>query len=426
MSDFTHDLLVYGLAAAKAGEQSEAVSKLERVLSLDPSEEERLEASYWLAIVNTDPVVKRKYLEDVLAIEPHHLLARREWMLLNGQLSANDIIDPNQINAPEPEEKPPELDRFTCPQCGGQMVFSPDGGSLICEYCEARRIQTRKNPVGEQDFLLSMATIKGHSQPQGMTTFLCQGCGAGFILANASLSVSCPYCQTVYVVDSVETHQQAAPAAIFPAKLASPAALLRFDAYRDENQIPIPDQPIQLQGIYLPVWWFSLGGEITYHYQVADKKQKFPVVTNGSRSLLRSDVMIPAAKHDQKNLERMISQLNFDEMVAYKTDYLADWWAETYQVSVSDASLLAREQVYNSEKKLILSDFPGYAENIGFSSHALMIDSFQLVLLPAWMGRCTISGKVCDLFIDALSGEVNLKGWLTPKVTSFWERLFSF
>jgi hypothetical protein len=141
--------------------------------------------------------------------------------------------------------------------------------------------------------------------------------------------------------------------------------------------------------------------------------------------VMRADVMVPAAKHHQIELSKMINGLNFDEMVAFKTDYLADWWAETYQISVADASLKARQQAFMIEKKEIYSEMPGYAEGITFSSHAMVVDSYQLVLLPAWLGKASISDREVEIFIDSVSGEIQLKGLKQEKPVSFWSRLFN-
>lgn len=422
MSDSTHDLLIRGTAAARAGEEKEARFHLEWMLDLDPDEEEKLEAWYWLAKVCQNKDEKRRFLEEVLAAQPYHLLARREWMLLQGKLDPEEIINPNEIQAPSPDGNIPNLDRFTCPNCGGRMVFSPDGTSLVCEYCDARKIQQKSSPDGEQDFLLSMATIKGHGQPEGQTSFICQGCGAGFILVNMSLTINCPYCHTVYVVDQVETRQQAAPSAIFPGRISSQVAVTLFDQWRTEHQIPSPDEPIQIQGIYLPVWWFALGGQIHYRYQMKEKNK--PAISfSGSRPVLCSDIMVPASNHYIDDVQDMIKRLNPDDMTDFKTDYLADWLAETYQISVGDASLKARQLVFQQEKQDARSGIPGAAEDISYSSHELMVESYQLVLIPGWVGECSISGQTCKLFVDGLTGDVDLDGAIHKKQPSFWEKL---
>jgi hypothetical protein len=425
MSDSTHDLLVRGSAAARVGEAKEAKFHLEWMLNLDPTDEEREEAWYWLAMVSKDPVEKRKYLEDILASQPHHLLARREWMILNGELKEDEIVDPNNLPAPEiVNGAAPQLDRFTCPQCGGRMVYSPDGSALVCEFCESKRVQKKATPGSDQDFLLSMATIKGHSLPQGQTAYICQGCGAGFILASSSLTINCPFCHTPYALGQAQTRQQAAPTAIIPARVSAQSVTAIFDRWRGENHIPLPDKPIQIQGIYLPVWWFVLGGEVHYRYSVHEEKKAPAISYANSRPVLRANVVVPASNHFLPQIQRMINRIDFAEMTDFKTDYLADWPAETYQISVGDASLKARQIGFAMEKKETESIIPSYAEGITYSSHALVVESYQLVLVPAWVGSVSLSEKETPLFIDAISGEVQLDQASPARSLSFWQRLF--
>jgi hypothetical protein len=425
MSESTHDLFIHGVAAAKAGENQEAIHDLEWMLEQDPDEDERLDACYWLAKVNPDPAVKRKYLEDVLAAQPYHLLARREWMLLNGDLKPEEVINPNEIKAPVPDGKAPVLDRFLCPRCGGRMVYSPDGNSLVCEFCEAKKIQQKSPAMVEQDFLQSMATIKGHSEIEGQSGLLCQSCGAAFILPRQTISWSCPFCNSVYVVAQTETRTQAAPSAIFPARLSAQAAKAAFERWRSKHGIPDPDKALQLQGIYLPAWWFSLGGQIHYRYEVHEKNKQ-PQHFEESQPVLRSNILIPASDHYREGLEKMIYYLNFDEMTAYKTEYLADWMAETYQVSVADASLTARQIGLEIEEGVIRSNLPANASEITFSSYDLMIESYQLVLLPAWVGQGCVSGQTGEVFIDALEGNVYAHKTIARDQRSIWERLISW
>lgn len=78
MSESVRDLLVRGTAAARAGDEKEATFFLEWMLDLDADLDQKIEAWYWLSRVSSDIKVKRNYLEDILANQPFHLLARRD------------------------------------------------------------------------------------------------------------------------------------------------------------------------------------------------------------------------------------------------------------------------------------------------------------------------------------------------------------
>lgn len=426
MSKSTHDLLIRGTAAARVGDNREAHFYLEWLLTLDPDEEEKLEALYWLAKVSPDQIEKRRYLEDILASQPHHYLARREWMILEGKLSPQELIDPNHLQQPSPttitDHLSEDLTKFTCPNCGGRMVYSPDGVSLVCEYCEVRERQHRTNPSIEQDFLLSLSTIKGHSQPVGHLSIKCQQCGAVFILAKKIISMSCPYCNSVYVVEQVETRSQSVPSAIFPAQVSDKAAIALFNRWRKQEKMILTTDLPSIRGIYLPIWWFSMGGALHYRYQISSKN-KLPQLCHDSRPILRDDLCVPASNHHQKELEQIIDRLDFQAMVEYRPDYLADWFAETYQVTVANASLVARQLCLDLEKQAARQSIPSDADDLIFDSHDMVVESYQLCLVPVWMGEYQVSGERKPFLINAISGEILFH---TDKPGSIWERLIEW
>ncbi len=138
--DSARDLLVRGAAAARAKEFAEARRYLEWALRMEPTTGQRVEIFYWLSESTADPAEKRRLVEEALAYNPGDMRLRRSLALLNGELKPAELVDPDRIAAPTPGESAPfDARRFTCPQCGGRMTYTPDGQSLTCEYCEARQ-----------------------------------------------------------------------------------------------------------------------------------------------------------------------------------------------------------------------------------------------------------------------------------------------
>src|SRR5438477_7937979 len=93
------DLLVYGVAAAKANSRDEARNYLEWVLRTDADFDQQAEAWYWLSTITDDPVEKRSCLESVLAINPHYGDARRDLAILQGRIKPDQVPDP-RYNVP--------------------------------------------------------------------------------------------------------------------------------------------------------------------------------------------------------------------------------------------------------------------------------------------------------------------------------------
>jgi tetratricopeptide (TPR) repeat protein len=123
VSDGAHDLLVRGIAAAKAGERAEARHYLEWALRQQPSSDEQLEAWLWLSDVAEVRDEARRWLEEVLAHEPHNPRALRRLAVLDGRLLRGDMIDPDQpLPAPVVQDNPVDVERFACPTCGGPRL----------------------------------------------------------------------------------------------------------------------------------------------------------------------------------------------------------------------------------------------------------------------------------------------------------------
>lgn len=188
MSASARDLLVRGIAAAKAREIEEARFYLEWVLRTDANRQQQIEAWWWLSEISEDPAEKRDCLENVLANEPGHAQARRSLAILDGRLDPDEVIDPNRLPDASTAAETPQPTRtrqFTCPRCGGQMSYSPDGQSLICAGCHHQMSLTEALEAGdtveEQDFAVALATAKGHTRAMTIHSFQCQGCGASFV-----------------------------------------------------------------------------------------------------------------------------------------------------------------------------------------------------------------------------------------------------
>jgi predicted RNA-binding Zn-ribbon protein involved in translation (DUF1610 family) len=429
MSESARDLLVRGTAAARSGEEKEARFYLEWVLSIESSIDQKIDAWYWLSRVTQDRKEKRSHLENILANQPFHLLARRELMILDGKLDANDIIDPNRIPVKtENGERKAKIESFTCPNCGGRMVYTPDGTSLTCEYCESRRNNrkdSRGSKLSEQDFLLSMATARGHSQLTESISIECEACGIQFILAPETLSFTCPHCSSTYVVNDSNVKQTITPGGIVPAKVSKEAAKAIIRRWTLENHVSDTTKDVSLNGVYLPVWWFSFAGQVNYKYYVEDKNHNRNQMQafQDSHPVLRENIMVPAEESYERQINWQIANTNPNAIVTYLPEYLADWAAETYQKSIADASLDARQVAFNLEKSEIRAILPMNAEDVSYDSHQMMVDSYKLILLPCWIGTIsTLNGDI-PYYLNGDDGNILVRQEKTePK--SLWDKLF--
>lgn len=417
MSDTAKILLAHGIGAAKAGDAEQARFYLEWVLRIDASRQDEIRAWRWLAAITEDPEEKREYLEQILAHDLGHAWARRELAILDGRLNPEEIVDPNALPAPQEEPETVQASRYVCPECGGKMVFSPDGKSLVCLYCSYRQTPEEASAVTKRDFIVGLSRATGHRSPVTMQAFTCQSCGASFLLDPETISLSCPFCNSTYTVDLTESREVIPPAGLIPHTIPEDEATRRLydwlerHALRDRARVTPP------RGVYLPIWTFDVSGEITYRYREYDQQQERYVSHEGSQPVLYDDVTVPACTMLPPALVDETRRFDYDRVLPYDPGYLANWPAELYEIALADASIEARAQIVEHERKRIIAGV-GRMENFTLSTHRMHVDAYKLLLVPLWIAQYTYNNKQYDVVINGQTGAVQGE---RPKRS--WKRL---
>jgi hypothetical protein len=262
----TDSITFAGASIASSTRKMRLVSSLNGFRGSIPHTEERLEALYWLNEASDDANKKRMWRD--LTRWPTDYRARRSLAILEGRLDPQAIINPDQPLPISDENGEAAAQRFVCSNCGGRLVYTPDGQSLTCEFCDRQEVllsQAEPARVETNDeFTVAMATSQGHSHPVTIRSFECHACGAKYLLAPQILSTNCPYCASIYVLDTSESNPILPPNQIIPFKINLSRAEAILEAWFVSRRIPARSQAAVLQGRYLPVWNFSLSGSVPF------------------------------------------------------------------------------------------------------------------------------------------------------------------
>jgi len=408
MSEDTRDMLIRGIAAAKAQSKGEARFYLQWVLDAPDAEPEQIiEAWRGLAEVSDDPKEKRDCLEQALAHNPADPEARRALALLDGRLKPDDIVDPDRLPAAAPPATGATR-RYVCTQCGGKRSFTPDGHALTCAYCGREEwLATafeRAMVLREQDLAVALATAKGHTMPTAVRSIRCQGCGASFVLAPETMSTMCAYCGSVYVAEQIETRELIEPAGVVPFGLNRDQALRAvLDWFRAEK-LSLRGDPVPPNGVYLPVWTFDVTGEVGWNCLQEESEAWLPA--SGNRIVYENDLLVAASHTLSATLIAEINAFPLDGLAPYDARYLADWSAETYEISVGDASLVARWRILERERQVIPSTFLKPYRDLQVSGTRLVVESYKLILVPLWIAHYRMKGKQYTLVVNGRTGQL--------------------
>jgi DNA-directed RNA polymerase subunit RPC12/RpoP len=413
IDDYSHDLLRNGIIEAKAGNKNTARRYLDRALYMSSDHDVMAESWFWISQITDDPVEKRKALENCLSNDLQHARARRLLAILDGRLKLDEVVDPDNL-LPAPEGlRQSDSQRLMCPKCGGRMAFAPDGQSLVCEYCaRSQTLESSPGTANEKDFLVAMATMRGHGKPLNEQVFHCQGCGAEFILPPGQLSVTCVYCGSPSVVKLEKSGDLLGPDAIIPYAFDQKHSIKLLVNWVNGGGLKPEKQVERPRGLYLPLWTFDLGGWIDYTGEVIEEGQlpyarqvprmvhvsdRYPVMLN--------DVPIPASRKLSAPFIRLVPTFDLKAVKSYEPGYLAGWPAELYDVPMADASLDARSGAF-ARLKHDLPNLLSPLHLISTSSANMTIESFRLNLLPVWMTEIWLEARSYLVLINGQNGMV--------------------
>jgi hypothetical protein len=409
--DYAESLLRSGIIEAKAGVKETARRYLERAVSTSRDHNVSSEAWYWISKISDDPAEKRTALENCISFDIRHARARRDLAVLDGKLDEKEIVNPDSLPIPSTDPTNASADRFMCPQCGAKMVFAPDGSGLICEHCTRNQSLASGGEAEEQDFLIAMATARGHGKPVAMQIFHCQGCGAEFTLPPDVISTTCAYCDSPHVVSLEESRELLPPEGIIPHAFDQKQAARLLANWVEDNGIK-PEEKVALpRGVYLPIWTFDIGGGIGYRGDKYESEEGFRqratqvVKVEGEHPVHLNDLTIPASRKIARHISQLLPSFDLEHTKPYDPRYLANWAAEVYDVPMADASLDARSRAYSHLKRRLPGEIASLY-NLRTSSASLVIESFKLVLIPVWITEIPVNGQNLLVLINGQNGVV--------------------
>lgn len=421
MSALTHDLMVRGIAAAKADEKSEAIRYFTRLLDLDPTAEEQTESWQWLATLVEGSAKKKAYLDEILSRNPGDARARRKLAELSGAINPADVIDPDRKPAAAPfEPVRAKAQRFVCTACGARMVFTADGNELVCENCGSRRaisgLKSRLSAVKSASFAAAMATTRGHETPVRARITTCQGCSAEFRVPAHILSENCPYCGSSYATSDFSEKETIQPAGLIPFKFGEREVLKRLQSWFNAESFDDTPWYAAPRGFYIPVWNFTVGGLLSWTASI-QKNDRWETIRD-EKIIHRPETLVLATNRLAEACKEIVNTFQLAGMVNFDSHYLADWMAETYQISVGDASLNARKTVLEAEKEQIPNQYSERISNLRINPASMAVDSYQLMLLPIWLTAYKQDQERFEVTVNGQNGQVI--GQLPTRGLSEW------
>ncbi len=415
-----------GITAARNGDRHLAEVLLNRALLVSTND---ARPYLWLSACTDDPAEQLEYLEKAVAADPTNTTARRGLAMLRGKLAPAAAPTPP---AGAPRQVEPSTGYasgvlggvdatgkvFLCPKCGGRMSFALEAERLTCEYCGfSQGYHPDRRQVEELEQVLDfvMPTKAGHHWATDQQQLKCEQCGALNLLPPGSAATTCAYCGSNQLIRSTAITELIEPHAVILMKIEEQEAYRLTSRWLGRglfapDTLATSGSSMRLRPAYFSCWTFDGTAEVRWNCEVAEgsgnNKHWRPVT--GVAMRIFNDFMVSGVKaFPDRDLDR-VGPFELPLAEVFRPDFLAGWTTLLYDLSLSDASLVAREKVLRWLRPTMSDEIePGTEKrNItigGGSFHGL---TFKHILVPVWQGEYLYKGKSYRLLVNGQNGKV--------------------
>jgi DNA-directed RNA polymerase subunit RPC12/RpoP len=408
------EVFLLGRAMIKSGDLAQGRDLLKRAVEED---RELADAWVWLAMTTDKPAEQKECLDWALAANPGHAAARRWMAILTGKLKPGDLVAAGGTAAqPGETQTAANLHTFLCPRCGGSLTFDPETLGLRCAQCgTTQMVDERPAAAPEKDVDLTVLTRQGHTWAQAQRRQVCQQCGAVTVFPAGQASTVCPFCGATAFSLAPEDATLIAPQAIALMEITAETVMKHLRDWLNAGFFA-PDDLLSrarengLRPAYVPVWIFNCDVTVHWTAQLGTRRGRqtdFQWVQE-QRLFTYTNHLQPGVRSLPLCLFRKAEPFSMSKLVEPRPEHLAGWPAAAYDLSLADATVIARGEMAG------MADDETRAKAMGgrplrdfqVGGHDFTGETYRLALLPVWLSSYTYAGKVFQVLVNGQTGKV--------------------
>lgn len=313
-----------------------------------------------------------------------------------------------------------------CPNCGATVVFDPESGGMLCEFCGYKTELPKPdsdNAICELDFESAEKTASFEWGAQKKSV-VCKQCGAETIYDALETAAVCPFCGSTSVMPAA-SNDSMSPGAVCPFAISKEKAGQRFTSWLG-GKIFTPSKakksarPESFQGIYLPYWTYdaqttsSFTARAGYDRRVKRGDNYVTETTwrpvRGVYQEFIDDETVMASKKSEESIVKKCEPFDFSKLVPYSPQVVAGFIAERYSIGLKEGWGIAQNQI----KKQLQSHIHQYIRNnwkcdrvdsLHFSTLYSNI-TYKYILVPVWISSFKFNDKVYQFVVNGQTGKV--------------------
>jgi len=350
------------------------------------------------------------------------------WSPPEGFVPVPSQVPGISVYAPAPEEEQERTQTFKCRYCGGTIAYSATQRELTCPYCRrAQHIDAEEvgQAAEEYEFTEDTMARARYGWGEKRIELACEACGSVVAVAPNALTDTCAFCGSNRVLARDVAGDILRPTALIPFAVDQqrlqalvkewlgqgwmhPSGLRNIHALRE------------LAGVYLPHWTFDTHARAKWRAEVGHLKTEryrqggeWKTRTtikwrwqSGSVSMPINDLLVAGTgKVSQVVLEK-VAPFDLGKLVTYDPGYLAGWQAKIYDIPLTEAWSMAKDQIRERIKGACYAD-TGSAHVRSFRmSVDFDEERWRHILLPVYLVSYKFEDRTFQIMVNGQNGKV--------------------
>ncbi len=333
---------------------------------------------------------------------------------------------------------------FPCEKCGADLEFSIGQQDLKCPYCgHVKLIELAADAdIGEQDFHAILEKVRewrekssGEDQSD-QSEVRCVGCGGNVVFVGSLTSSECPYCGSPIQLDKVHDSPKRIPVhGVLPFQIEKEKARQNLTAWVRSrwfapSEFALRGVDGRFNGVYLPFWTYDsmtfsrYWGERGDHYFVTvtennqtkqERRTRWSSVS-GSHQRFFDDVLVLGTNGMRRDMMDGLEPWPLESLQPFSQELLAGFLARTYEVELDEGFPIAKEKMDAGIASDVRGLIGGDEQRVSEIKTRYDAITFKHLLLPVWLLAYRYHNKSYQIFINAVTGEVQ-----GERPYSFWK-----
>ena len=311
---------------------------------------------------------------------------------------------------------------YQCPCCGAGLGFDPEKGKFACEFCLSEFEEGELAGGGAAEAAAKQAA-EGEAYCDQMNLFTCPNCGAEVVADDNTVADFCYYCHNP-VVHAGRLSGQLRPNRIIPFRITKEEAETMFlkwckSKWFVPKDFKSPVHAAQIRGVYYPFWITDAdaNGEARFEATQVRSWQRGEYNYTETRvfdldragDIHFEDIVTCALSDADKKMLEGILPYPSEELSEFSLPYLSGFLAKKRDIERDTLSEEVRERMHTYTQELLARTVSGRYSGVTPLDVRVKIKEshWEYALLPIWILTYTHKdGRVYTFALNGSTGKI--------------------